>query len=152
MKYLGVWVSYDKQEIIKSIKSKLNGSIKKIAWFSKYLSGKQQLQFKNWLMRSLLLYHTASSISTQKITVTNLYNIIDSIERKIRWVSAWVSTVTNNAFVPGENTLSWIVRISTEILMKLWNNKHIQREMRMYRWREDYTSMYTDWAFTNNHH
>ena len=99
MKYLGVWVSYDKWEIIKSIKSKLKGSIKKIAWFSKHLSGKQQLLFKNWLMRSLLLYHTASSILTQEMAVTDLSNIIDSIERKIWWVPAWVPTATTNDFV-----------------------------------------------------
>ena len=99
MKYLGVWMSYDKQEIIKLIKSKLKGSVKKIAWLSKHLSGKQQLQFKNWLMRSLLLFHTASSILTQEITVTDLSNIIDFIERKIKWVPAWVSTATANAFV-----------------------------------------------------
>ena len=153
MKYLGVWMSYDKQEIIKSIKSKLKGgSDKKIAWLSKHLSGKQQLQFKNWLMRSLLLFHTASSILTQEITVTDLSNIIDFIERKIKWVPAWVSTATANASVLGKSKLSWIVRISTKMLMKLWNNKHIQRKMRIYKWKEDYTSMYTDWAFKNDIH
>ena len=111
MNYLGVSISYDKKNIIESIKVKSKKNAAKIKTFWIQMSPLQQSTIMSWFYRSLLLYNCGTAIATKEITIKDLYSIINSTERWLRQIPALVSTATVQALVPFESTITWILRI-----------------------------------------
>ena len=145
MNYLGVSISYDKKNIIESIKVKSKKNTAKIKTFWIQMSPLQQSTIMSWFYRSLLLYNCGAAIATKEITIKDLYSIINSTERWLRQIPALVSTATVQALVPFESTITWILRIIFKNITKL-SQHYIGDEMIAYLPNHDFSSKLSYWC------